>query len=220
MKDATYIAVLLDRSGSMSSVKDDTIGGFNQFIKDQKEAGDNAMLTLVQFDSGGIDTVHESLAIKDVPDLSDETFQPRGSTPLLDAMGKTIETTGKALEAIPQSDRPDKVVFVVITDGQENASREFTKARIKEMVSHQSDVYKWNFLYLGANQDAFAEAHSMGIPQAQAAAFVGVAMDSVFAANSSNVANYRRTGQRSNLAYSGGQRARMLKKDDPKRKRA
>lgn len=212
MKDITYIAVLLDRSGSMGSVKNDTIGGFNQFLKDQKTAGDNALLTLVQFDTGGIDTIHESLAIKDVPELTDATYQPRGGTPLLDALGKSICSTGNALSAIPEPDRPDKVVFVVITDGQENSSCEYSKSRIKEMIEHQSNAYQWNFIYLGANQDAFAEAGGIGISMDNAATFDVANMRASYAGVSANMTSYRRGGSRASLGFNKEQRARMLKK--------
>lgn len=211
MKDETYIAVLLDRSGSMQSVKDDTIGGFNQFISEQKAAGDNALLTLVQFDTGGIDVVHESKPIKDVPDLTHETYQPRGGTPLLDALGETIHSTGRALSAIPEQTRPDKVVFVIITDGQENSSREHSKASVKQLIEQQTNKYNWQFVYLGANQDAFDEAGSMGIPMAAAANYVGAATADAFAVASSNVGSYRKTARAASLQFSGGQRQRMMK---------
>src|SRR5213593_4061464 len=171
MKDATHIAVLLDRSGSMADVKDETISGFNYFLKEQKSAGDNASFTLVQFDSESTDVVHEARPVRDVPDLNQDTYRPRGSTPLLDALGSTINSTGRTLAAIPEANRPDKVVFVVITDGQENASHQFTKARVKEMIDHQTGKYNWQFVYLGANQDAFAEAGAVGIAMAHAANF-------------------------------------------------
>lgn len=216
MKDETYIAVLLDRSGSMQSIKQDTIGGFNQFISEQKNAGDNATLTLVQFDTGSIDVVHESKPIKDVPDLTDATYQPRGGTPLLDALGQTIHSTGKALSAIPEASRPDKVVFVIITDGQENSSVEHSKASVKQMIEHQSSMYKWQFVYLGANQDAFAEAGSLGIPMAAAANYVADSAGEAFAVASANVGSYRYSGQSADLNFSQRQRARMMKPKLPK----
>jgi len=153
MKDATHIAVLLDRSGSMEAVKDETISGFNYFLKEQKAAGDNASFTLVQFDSQSTDVVHEARPVRDVPNLNGDTYQPRGSTPLLDALGETINSTGRTLAAIPDPNRPDKVVFVVITDGEENASHKFTKSQVKEMIGHQTEKYNWQFIYLGANQE-------------------------------------------------------------------
>ena len=211
MKDATHIAVLLDRSGSMDAVKDETISGFNYFLKEQKAAGNNASLTLVQFDSESTDVVHEAKPVRDVPDLNGDTYQPRGSTPLLDALGQTINSTGRTLAAIPETNRPDKVVFVVITDGQENASHKFTKSQVKEMINHQGEKYNWQFIYLGANQDAFAEAGAVGIAMANAANFDAAYTDMAYASTSLNVARYRRTAQAANLNYSDKQRAGMVK---------
>jgi Mg-chelatase subunit ChlD len=211
MKDATQIAVLLDRSGSMEAVKDETISGFNYFLKEQKAAGDNASFTLVQFDSESTDVVHEAKPIRDVPDLNGDTYQPRGSTPLLDALGQTINSTGRTLAAIPETNRPDKVVFVVITDGQENASHKFTKSQVKEMIDHQTEKYNWQFIYLGANQDAFAEAGALGIAMANAANYDVDRMAMAYAGTSVNVARYRRTAQAASLNYSDKQRADMVK---------
>src|SRR5437660_906084 len=194
MKDATHIAVLLDRSGSMADVKDETISGFNYFLKEQKAAGENASLTLVQFDSESTDVVHESRPVRDVPDLNPDTYQPRGSTPLLDALGQTINSTGRTLAAIPEANRPDKIVFVVITDGQENASHQFSKSRVKEMIDHQTGKYNWQFIYLGANQDAFAEAGAVGITVANTANYSPAYTQVAYARASENLANYRRSG--------------------------
>lgn len=195
----------------MGDIKDDAISGFNCFLREQKAAGDNATLTLVQFDTESTDVVHESKPILEVPDLNENTFQPRGGTPLLDALGQTIDSTGRALAAIPESTRPDKVVFVVITDGQENSSHRFSKTRIKEMIEHQSSKYNWKFVYLGANQDAFDEAGGVGIGVAQAANYAPARMKVAFAATAVNVANYRRSGDSARLAYSPEQRAEMVK---------
>ena len=214
MKDATHIAVLLDRSGSMGDIKDDAIGGFNCFLKEQKAAGANATLTLVQFDTESTDVVHESMPILEVPDLNHQTFQPRGGTPLLDALGQTIDSTGRALAAIPEANRPNKVVFVVITDGQENSSHQHTKASVKERIDHQSSHYNWQFVFLGANQDAFDEAGAVGIAMGNAANFAPARMQVAFAATAANVASYRRSGNAAKLAYSDDQRAEMLEEPD------
>ena len=214
MKDATHIAVLLDRSGSMGDIKDDAIGGFNCFLKEQKAAGANATLTLVQFDTESTDVVHESMPILEVPDLNHQTFQPRGGTPLLDALGQTIDSTGRALAAIPEANRPNKVVFVVITDGQENSSHRHTKASVKERIDHQSSHYNWQFVFLGANQDAFDEAGAVGIAMGNAANFAPARMQVAFAATAANVASYRRSGNAAKLAYSDDQRAEMLEESD------
>lgn len=214
MKDATHIAVLLDRSGSMGDIKDDAIGGFNCFLKEQKAAGANATLTLVQFDTESTDVVHESTPILEVPDLNHQTFQPRGGTPLLDALGQTIDSTGRALAAIPEVNRPNKVVFVVITDGQENSSHQHTKASVKEKIDHQSDQYNWQFVFLGANQNAFDEAGAVGIAMHNAANFAPARMQVAFAATAANVASYRRSGNAAKLAYSESQRSEMLEESD------
>lgn len=165
MKDGTTeIVVLLDRSGSMGSAKRDIIGGFNRFVAEQRKLPGEARLTLVQFDSQGPhEVVHDRVPLARVPDLTDATYVPRGMTPLLDAMGWTIDHAGQALAALPEAERPATVVFVVATDGEENASREYSKAALRDKVVMQQDTYSWKFLYLGANQDAFAEAHKYGI---------------------------------------------------------
>jgi len=140
-------------------------------------------------------------------------------TPLLDALGATINNTGKALSAAPEANRPDKVVFVIITDGQENASHQFSKQQVKEMIEHQAQVYKWQFLYLGANQDAFAEAGGIGINAAAAADFMAGNVKAAFAATSVNIANYRQAGNPAALAYSDTQRQKLAG-DDEKDKQA
>ena len=211
MKDVTHIAVLLDRSGSMESIKDETISGFNYFLKEQKENGANAYLTLVQFDTQSTDVVEENTPIVSVQSLNPQTYQPRGGTPLLDALGDTINSTGNTLKNIPESGRPDKIVFVIITDGEENSSHRYSRVKIKEMIEHQSDVYDWQFVYLGANQDAFAEAGGMGIAADNTANYLRVNTAAAFAAASTNVASYRSTGDSASLKYSGKQRTRLTK---------
>ena len=202
----------------MGDIKAETINGFNCFLEKQKAAGDNATLTLVQFDTESTDVVHESKPILEVPDLNQDTFQPRGGTPLLDALGQTIDSTGRALAAIPETNRPNKVVFVVITDGQENSSRSHTKASVKEKIDHQGAKYGWQFVYLGANQDAFDEAGSVGIASARAANYAPARMQFAFAATAVNVASYRRSGDAAKLAYSEEQRAEMMAESDEKQK--
>lgn len=212
MKNETFIVVLIDRSGSMSSIKDDVIGGYNTFIEEQRKVGDNAVLTLVQFDTGGIDTLHEMLPIGEVPYLTSDTFSPRGGTPLLDAMGQIIDAAGKQLAAIPLSNRPDKVVFVVITDGQENASHNFTKKDIRKKVSLQEKSYDWNFCFLGANLNSVDEARDLGMANLGSTGNFRPNSSSVVAmyANvSSNIANYRGSSMKSDLIFTKEQLKQM-----------
>lgn len=151
--ERTEVVVLLDRSGSMSSVKAGMEEGFDAFLKEQREAPGECLLTLVQFDTGGIETVHESKPIQEVPRLD---LQPRGGTPLIRAMHNTLTNTIQRLKDAV------KVIFVVITDGHETEHpSEFTRAGIKALVEQQT-AKGWLFVYLGANVDSFAEGASFG----------------------------------------------------------
>ena len=157
----TAIGFILDRSGSMGYIADDTIGGFNQFLKTQKESEGEAVVTFAQFDNV-YEVVHDYVDINDVPELTSETFQPRGGTALLDAMGNMINDFGNKFKNMEESERPGNVIIVVITDGHENQSREFTKDEIFDNVTHQKETYDWNFIFLGAGQDAIAVGTSYG----------------------------------------------------------
>ena len=155
------IIVVLDRSGSMSTVRNDTIGGFNTFVNDQKfQAKGDVKLTLVQFDDQ-YEVNYNGRQIQEVPSLTEATYIPRGMTALLDAVGKTINTVGDRLAKTPEAERPYLVIFVTITDGHENSSKEFKLDQIKGMIEHQTTKYNWQFVFLGADQNAF-QAASMG----------------------------------------------------------
>jgi len=188
----TDITVVLDRSGSMGSVVDDTIGGFNTFLKKQQEQEGACALTLVQFDHE-YEYIHRGCPIKDCAELNTDTYSPRGMTALLDALGRTINETGERIRKLDKKDQPERVLFVIITDGQENASKEFARDRILEMIKHQTDKYEWDFIYLGANQDAIEEARSIGIFASNTMNFLGSKKGtrSAFGTISSSVANYR-----------------------------
>jgi len=165
--DLTDITMVIDRSGSMDSIKTDAEGGMNSFVEQQTQESGEALLTLVQFDTE-YEFVRSGVPIKQVTAF---TLLPRGSTALLDAVGRAIHETGARLAAMNEADRPRLVVFVIVTDGQENSSREFKREKIREMIQHQQSVYNWQFTFLAANQDAFAEGASMGIAQDGIAAY-------------------------------------------------
>lgn len=157
--DLVDITLVVDRSGSMESIRGDAQGGINAFIKDQAEADGEALLTLIQFDTD-YEFVHRGAPIEKIGSYK---LVPRGATALLDAIGRAINETGARLATMKEKDRPGLVVFVVMTDGLENSSREFTLAKIREMIQHQQLKYNWQFTFLGADQDAFAEAEKMGM---------------------------------------------------------
>lgn len=161
LKNYTEVICLIDRSGSMANIREETLSGFNNFLKEQKEIVNEDKISLYLFDDQ-YDIIYENLSIQDAPEFTKEVFVPRGWTSLYDAMGKTINSVGERLANLPEKERPEKVLFVIITDGVENTSKEFKKEAIREMVTHQTNVYKWQFLFLAANQDAFLGADSIG----------------------------------------------------------
>jgi hypothetical protein len=168
----TEIAFILDRSGSMESCKQAAIEGFNQFLHDQKDTPGQARITLVLFDDH-YETPYISVPLEEMVPLDDQTYQTRGSTALFDAIGRTIDDLGARLAAQPEEQRPGLVIVSILTDGQENASQRFTVADISAKITHQRDTYQWNFLFLGANQDAIASAAQINIAARDAATYTG-----------------------------------------------
>ena len=158
-KNLADITIVVDKSGSMHSVRSDAEGGINSFLSDQAKQDGSANITLVEFSTDWRFVYHAT----PVSSSMRYTLSPSGGTALLDAVGNAINDTGRRLAAMKEKDRPGVVTFVIVTDGQENSSKEFTRAKIKEMIEHQQRVYNWKFMFLGANQDAFAEAASIGI---------------------------------------------------------
>jgi hypothetical protein len=169
-KNITEIIFLLDRSGSMSGLEEDTIGGFNAFIHNQCKLEGETLLTAVLFDNqyeilwNGIDASKAKLTEKE--------YYVRGTTALLDAVGKTVLDVGYRLSDTKEADRPGKVIFVITTDGMENASIEFTYEKIKQLIQHQQEKYNWEFIFMGANIDAAKEAEFIGIHKEDAFTFV------------------------------------------------
>lgn len=212
MKNKTDITIILDRSGSMESVKQDTIGGFNSFLSEQQEVAGEASLSLVQFDDQ-YEVVYEDRDINSADRLTERTFQPRGSTALFDAIGRTVNAVGSRLAALPEAERPDKVLLVIMTDGFENASREFTAAKISEMIGHQRSVYKWEFMFIGANQDAVLSAREIGIPAAASLTYAANEEGTQIAYSmiASKVRNYRVSNDAGALNFNEEDRERQKK---------
>lgn len=158
----TEIAFILDRSGSMESMVESAISGFNQLLRNQQQLPGSARFTLVLFDDQ-YEVPVQSLPIAEVVELDTTSFVPRGSTALLDAIGRTIDELGAKLAALPEAERPGQVIVAILTDGMENASHRYTWQDISQRIRHQTDTYSWRFLFLGANQDAIATAGRMSI---------------------------------------------------------
>jgi uncharacterized protein YegL len=161
--DLTEIVAILDRSGSMSSAISDTIGGYNEFIKKQKEVDGECRVTLTIFDDN-INTLYEDMDIKEVEELTIDTFYARGMTRLNDAIGQTINRVGARLASKSFEERPGKVVVFISTDGMENHSREFNNGQVKDMVRRQTNDYSWEFIFSGADINSYEQGALFAIP--------------------------------------------------------
>ncbi|MFN0078560.1 MAG: vWA domain-containing protein [Prosthecobacter sp.] len=158
----TEIAYILDRSGSMQPMQEPAVTAFNDFVRTQLDVPGEARLTLIQFDDA-YEVPIAALRLQDVPQLTAATYVPRGSTALLDAIGRTIKDTDTRLQKLPAASQPDKVIITVFTDGMENASSDYTVKHISDLIRLYRDDKGWEFIFLAANQDAIATAATMRI---------------------------------------------------------
>ena len=158
----TELAFILDRSGSMQPLQEAAVAAFNAFVKSQLDVPGDACLTLVQFDDA-YEVPFSACPLQDVPELTAGTYVPRGSTALLDAIGRTITDTARRLTGLPAAEQPGKVIIAIFTDGQENASREYTPHHISDLIRLHRSEKGWEFLFLAANQDAIASASTLHI---------------------------------------------------------
>lgn len=169
-KGLTELVFILDRSGSMEGLESDTIGGFNGMIEKQKKRDGEANVTTVLFDDR-YELLHDRMPLGAVRPLTGNDYYVRGCTALLDAVGKTIRKMGQIQKFLPPDSRAEKVIFVITTDGLENASREYGYEQVRSMIRRQKEKYGWEFLFLGANMDAVAEAQRFGIGEDRAVTF-------------------------------------------------
>ena len=167
-KNLTEIVFILDRSGSMAGLEEDTIGGFNAMIEKQKREPGEAIVSTVLFDNESV-VIHDRVDIQRIKPMTRKDYYDRGCTALLDAVGGAIHHIGNVHKYAREEDRPEKTLFVITTDGMENASRRFTYDRLKAMIERQKEKYGWEFLFLGANIDAAREAARFGISEDRAA---------------------------------------------------
>ena len=169
----TEAICVLDMTGSMQPQTKDTIGGFNTFIADQKKIPGECSVTVVFFNSSEYKKWLDSRPLAEVPDLTERDYQARMNTPLYDAIGRTIEEMGEKFDMRPEEERPEKVLFVIMTDGEENWSKNFSKAKVIEMIAQQRQEWNWEFIFLGADLDSFGQAKTLGIPTTHAANYCG-----------------------------------------------
>lgn len=204
--DLTHVYFLLDRSGSMQSIKSDTEGGFAAFIEEQQQQPAQCLVTLAQFDDR-YEVVYAGLPVAQVPPLA---LAPRGSTALLDSMARLINDAGAELARLPEGQRPGNVVVAIMTDGHENASHEWTRPAIKALVEQQTRDYDWQFLYLGADQDAIEVGEGLGVAREHAVTYARGNVRDVLAVTSAKLTGYR-------AARAGGSKAAMEAFSDEQR---
>lgn len=201
----TDLTVVLDRSGSMMDIVMPMERGFNDFMKEQREVLSSLLtVSLVQFDDEE-EVVYTALPSHQVPPLR---ISPRGSTALYDALGNTIMRTGKRLRDMPTAGRPEKVIFMIITDGQENASVKYGQAQIRKMIAEQKDKYSWEFVFLGANFDAFGAGNRLGATAMGQYHCNAKSVGAMYNALSENIADVR-CGIKADMTFTAAQQQKM-----------
>lgn len=191
----TEMVFLIDESGSMGSLTNDTIGGFNSLLNKQKLETGYANVTTILFNNLS-KVVHNSLDIREVKEMTTRDYRPSGGTALLDAFGLAIEKMVAKIVKTPETDRASKVIFVVITDGEENSSHKYKKETIKLLVEMLTGLVNWQFMFLGANVDAFSEAYSLGISSTNVSAYTAstIGTKSAYEAVGQTLTSYRSCG--------------------------
>ncbi len=222
-KGLTELVMILDRSGSMGGLESDTIGGFNGMIGKQKKEDGEACVSVVLFDDVQ-EVVCDRTDLRDVRPMTDRQYFVRGSTALLDAVGRAIRHIGNIHKYAREEDVPEKTVFVIITDGLENASREFTYEKVRGMIERQHERYGWEFIFLGANMDAVAEAARFGISASRAARYAcdaeGTELNFSTVGAALSCARRTRSTKAMKDAFDGGELLDEVRKDYARRGKA
>jgi len=209
--NSALIAVVLDRSGSMESIRKDTIGGFNSFLGEQKKVPGKCLFTMAQFDTE-YETLCRNIPLEDAQPLTHETFVPRGGTALFDAICRTLNTVEQDLSELEKTaSKPQKIYFIIITDGDENSSKEvISRDKVFQMISDKRKDAAWEFIFLAANQDSITVGRSYGIAAGSSMSFNDTGTRGCYDSVSSNIASSRSTGQ--GISFSANDRNNSMGK--------
>ncbi|WP_436926015.1 vWA domain-containing protein [Halosimplex amylolyticum] len=190
----THVTFVLDSSGSMSTIREDTIGGYNTFLKDQQDEDGTATVSLYDFNTH-VDLVYETSPIEEAPELGNDNYTPSGQTALHDAIYRAVTEMADHFAAMDVEERPDNTIVVILTDGKENAS-ETPQARVREQIEYRQKEFNWEFLFIGANQDAALTAGGMGIDADHSLnmAHSGEGAEAAYESTSDRISNSRREG--------------------------
>jgi Mg-chelatase subunit ChlD len=206
----TQITVVLDSSGSMSKIEDDTKGGFNSFVREQQEESGSATVTLYEFNTE-VELLYDAIPVAEAPKLNSDNYTPGGQTALHDALSTAIKGTDDQVATLPESDQPENVIVVTLTDGKENAS-ETPQEQVQELVEEHREEHGWEFLFIGANQDAALTAEQMGMDGDKSLnmANSGGGAQAAYDSTSQAISNARETGQTGGYDESDRQRQRDI----------
>lgn len=206
-QDYCDITLILDESGSMCSLQSDTIGGVNRFLSEQNNQPGKCVVSLITFNHEHRH-IYLGQHISHAPSLTKESYRPSGSTALLDAVGFAIDEAGSRFKNMAEQDRPSKVLFVIVTDGEENCSKLRTKAQVKDAIERQQNIYKWEFVFMGANVDAFSEAGGLGISKDSTLQYTNspIHVARMYHSLSANTVNFRAGGQSATMNFTQEQR--------------
>ena len=222
-KGLTELVMILDRSGSMSGLESDTIGGFNSMIEKQKKEDGEAYVSVVLFDDQ-TEVIYDRVDLRDIKPMTEKQYFVRGCTALLDAVGKSICHIGNIHKYAREEDVPEKTIFVITTDGLENASREFTYEKVRKLIERQKERYHWEFIFLGANMDAVSEAARFGISASRAARYeadeAGTALNFDVLSNVVCCARRADSALSMNAAFDSDKLLDDIRKDHKKRRKS
>ena len=196
MSDTTKIVFILDRSGSMGHLRQDTIGSFNSLVEEQKEKEGNCVISTILFDNK-VDVLHDNLDIHDINRMTEKDYFTRGTTALLDAVGTTVKKTVHQFKDLYREERPNNVMFVIITDGMENSSKNYSYSKVAKLISNVEEKFEWEFLFIGANIDAIKEGSKFGIRRERSVNYKADKKGNkvVYETISKTITNYRTTNQ-------------------------